>query len=105
MQTFDMKWDGTIIAMQKQPDEELFGNLNTRQFENSDLRTTSPMTVQHDIVNDSAAGESSTSLTHKSLSKSLMQTLASFVCLESSVCGHNQARSVRVPDMLQFFGW
>ena len=36
MQTFDTKWDETIIAMQKQPDEELLGNLHCRQLDKPD---------------------------------------------------------------------
>ena len=36
MQTFVRKWDETIIAMQKQPDEELLENVYFRQLEKSD---------------------------------------------------------------------
>ena len=36
VQSYDMKWDETIIAMQTQSDEEPLQNLYFRQLENSD---------------------------------------------------------------------
>ena len=36
VQTFDTQWDETIIAMQKQPSEELVDDLYFRQLEESD---------------------------------------------------------------------
>ena len=53
VQTFDTKWDDTIV-MQKQPDEELLDNLYTRQLETSDqIRQLVAMYIQ-DTVQTSA---------------------------------------------------